>query len=155
MIHFIRSGGQTGVDRAALDAAIQAGIDCGGWCPRGRFAEDGTIPAAYPLVESANPDYAERTLWNVRDADGTLILAWGAPEGGTALTRVFAMKEDKPYLVLDLAADARVEEALQWIRAHGVRTLNVAGPRESSVPGIYAHARAFLDTLLAEAQSQG
>lgn len=81
------SGGQTGVDRAALDAALALGIPCGGWCPQGRRAEDGQIPARYPLTETGSPGYRERTYLNVRDSDGTLILARGALSGGTTLTR--------------------------------------------------------------------
>lgn len=82
MIAEIRSGGQTGVDRAALNVAIRLGIPCGGWCPQGRLAEDGRIPLCYPLRETPTAEYAERTMWNVRDSDGTLILTWGEPAGG-------------------------------------------------------------------------
>lgn len=82
----IISGGQTGVDRAALDAALQLGIPCGGWCPKGRKAKDGPIPDRYPLKETESGSYPVRTEMNVRDSDGTLILTWGRPTGGTALT---------------------------------------------------------------------
>lgn len=148
MLERICSGGQTGVDRAALDTALRLGIPCGGWCPKGRLAEDGPIPLSYPLRETPTSEYAERTLWNVRDTDGTLILTYGEPAGGTALTRVFAMKEGKPCLVVDLNTGPSVAEAKAWLRAHGIRVLNVAGPRSSTIPGIYELACRFLETLL-------
>jgi hypothetical protein len=142
------SGGQTGVDRAALDAAIAAGIPHGGWCPRGRLAEDGAIPDRYALVEHASPDYAARTLANVVDSDGTLILARGALAGGTALTRALAERHAKPLLVIDLDASPDPAAVRAWIEAHDMRVLNVAGPRESQQPGIAAAARGFLAALL-------
>src|SRR6266851_4977853 len=95
----IISGGQTGVDRAALDVALELGIPCGGWCPKGRRAEDGRIPKRYPLVETPTPAYPVRTEWNVRDSDGTLVLARGQASGGTALTIEFATDYGKPCLV--------------------------------------------------------
>jgi predicted Rossmann fold nucleotide-binding protein DprA/Smf involved in DNA uptake len=146
----IVSGGQTGVDRAALDVALELGIPCGGWCPRGRLAEDGPIPARYPLRESASPDYAERTRLNVRDSDATLVLTRGAPTGGTALTLRLADELGRPALVLDLATAPRPEAAARWIAGRGIAVLNVAGPRESGAPGIYAEAAAFLRAALAE-----
>jgi predicted Rossmann-fold nucleotide-binding protein len=147
-IERIVSGGQSGVDRAALDVALSLGIPCGGWCPAGRRAEDGRISPVYPLEETPTDDYAERTRWNVRDSDGTLILSVGPPTGGTALTEVFCTLEGRPCIVVDLTGDARVEPVLAWARAQAVRVLNVAGPRESSAPGVHALARAFLQTLL-------
>jgi hypothetical protein len=142
------SGGQTGVDRAALDAAIAAGVPHGGWCPRGRRAEDGPIVARYALREHASSDYAARTEANVIDSDGTLILADDALSGGTALTREYAARHAKPLLVVDLATPPDVAAVRAWIEAHDLRVLNVAGPRESQRPGIGARARAFLDRLL-------
>src|SRR5437660_8666127 len=94
------SGGQTGVDRAALDVALELGLPCGGWCPRGRKAEDGVIPDRYPLAETPSPSYRQRTRWNVRDSDGTLILVRGRPTGGTALTLASARRLGKPVLVV-------------------------------------------------------
>ncbi len=144
----IRSGGQTGVDRAALDAALALGVPVEGWCPLGRRAEDGPIPPRYPLQETPSPAYAERTAWNVRDADATLILARGAPTGGTALTVDLAESLGKPLLVVDLGETRDAEPAAAWLRAHEVQVLNVAGPRESTVPGLYPEARAFVERLL-------
>ena len=100
----IISGGQTGVDRAALDVALAMGIDCGGWCPKGRRAEDGSIPSRYPLAETASPAYSQRTKRNVRDSDATLILARGQPRGGTLLTKRTAVELGKPCLSIDLGA---------------------------------------------------
>lgn len=144
----IVSGGQTGVDRAALDVALSLGLACGGWCPAGRRAEDGRISQVYPLQETPTGEYAERTRWNVRDSDGTLILSMGPPAGGTALTEVFCLQGGRPCLIVDLAAEARVEPVCAWLRTFAIRTLNVAGPRESTAPGVHALARAFLETLL-------
>lgn len=149
MIRKIVSGGQTGVDRAALDAAAQAGLDRGGWCPRDRRAEDGPIDPAYPLRETPAWGYAQRTTWNVRDSDGTLILTRGPPIGGTALTARVAAQLHKPFLVVDLADDGNVEGVRAWIEGHGLETVNVAGPRESERPSIYAQACAFLSRLFA------
>ena len=141
------SGGQTGVDRAALDAARVVGLPCGGWCPRGRLAEDGPIDPAYPLIETPSDDYAQRTEWNVRDSDGTLVLFRGRPTGGTALTIALARRQGQPLLVLDLDRDPSPDEAWRWIEARGIGVLNVAGPRESQRPGIGPEARAFLERL--------
>ena len=97
----IVSGGQTGVDRGALLGAQEAGLACGGWCPRGRRAEDGPISARFPLRETDTTDYAERTHRNVRDSDGTLLLQFGELRGGSALTSEAAGERGKPLLVLD------------------------------------------------------
>jgi hypothetical protein len=144
------SGGQTGVDRAALDAALALGLPCGGWCPRGRRAEDGTIAPRYPLRETPSTSYEERTEWNVRDADATLILARGPLRGGTALTRVVAARLGRPHLVVQLdGAAGTLVPVREWLRENHVRVLNVAGPRESQSPGVGAAARRFLEELLA------
>jgi hypothetical protein len=143
------SGGQTGVDRAALDVAIALGIPHGGWCPQGRRAEDGVIPTDYALVEHASADYAARTEANVADADATLILARGPLAGGTALTRDFARRLQKPFLIVDLGTGPDPKGAREWLAGHAVDVLNVAGPRESQRPGIGDEARAFLHELLA------
>ena len=141
------SGGQTGVDRAALDAARALGLPCGGWCPRDRRAEDGLIAAIYPLVATPSTDYAQRTRWNVRDSDGTLVLTRGRVEGGTAFTVAVARRRRRPLLVVDLATEPDPVEADRWVREAGIGVLNVAGPRESQRPGIGAEAGAFLERL--------
>lgn len=151
MIDRVVSGGQTGVDRAALDAALDRGLACGGWCPRGRRAEGGAIPRRYPLMETESADYRVRTQRNVTDSDGTLILLTGDLSGGTALTREIALTERKPVLTVDLGRAAPVSEIREWIRRNKIRTLNVAGPRESQRPGIYSRARDLLLELFADA----
>jgi len=147
----IISGGQTGVDRAALDAAIELGIPHGGWCPASRRAEDGSIPEIYHLTETSSPDYAVRTDLNVLDSDATLILCCGTPSGGTELTRQLALAHRKPHLVVDLDETYQLDRIRSWLRANGVKVLNVAGPRESQKPGIGARARQFLLALFGSA----
>jgi hypothetical protein len=147
MIARLVSGGQTGVDRAALDAALEMGMPCGGWCPRGRKAEDGHIDGRYPLVETPSDGYSQRTRWNVRDSDATVILSWGRPTGGTLLTVGECRKAGKPCLVIDLADEANLAEAIraarQWVAAtKGI--LNVAGPRASEHASVYDRAKAFI-----------
>ena len=140
------SGGQTGVDRAALDAAIECGIPIGGWCPKGRLAEDGFVPHRYPLIETPSSKYPQRTMWNVRDSHGTLILIIGPLEGGSALTARHATTLGRPHLVIDLELrlyDAP-DRAREFIAANRITILNVAGPRESSRPGIYQRAYRML-----------
>jgi hypothetical protein len=148
VVHKIVSGGQTGVDRAALDVALARGLPCGGWCPKGRRAEDGPIDARYPLQETPWWGYPQRTAWNVRDSDGTLILQRGEPDRGTALTAELAGRYGRPCLVVDLAGEPDAAEARAWMEAHQVRILNVAGPRETSCPGIGADAARYLRRLL-------
>ena len=144
------SGGQSGVDRAALDVVLRLGLPCGGWCPAGRLAEDGCLPLTYPLRETPTGDYAQRTLWNVRDSDGTLILAHGPLSGGTAYTLACARQLGRPVLVEDLGASPSVARVQAWRREHAVHCLNVAGPRASSAPGVYDLAAAFMEALLAK-----
>jgi len=144
----IVSGGQTGVDRAALDAALALGFPCGGWCPAGRIAEDGAIDQRYPLVETPGSEYGQRTEWNVRDADGTFIICRGELDGGTLYTRECARRLAKPYMVLDPDSPVCIDEVLSWICENSVRVLNVAGPRESKSPGIYLYARAIVEELI-------
>ena len=149
MIHKIVSGGQTGVDRAALDTARAFGLPCGGWCPKGRRAEDGPLAAHYPLRETPSVRYAQRTAWNVRDSDGTLILLLGDLRGGTALTAEEARRQSKPLCAVRLDDASDAAHVRDWIAEEKVAALNVAGPRASEVPGIYEAARAFLERLLA------
>jgi hypothetical protein len=128
---------------------MRFGFGCGGWCPRGRLAEDGPIPMNYPLKETPSSVYAERTEWNVRDSDGTLVLTWGPPVNGTAFTVDMTRKHGRPVLVIDLETrDANLDEVITWLLENGIHTLNVAGPRESKCPGIYEDASAFLEALL-------
>ena len=136
------------MDRAALDAALAFGLPVGGWCPRGRLAEDGPIDPRYPLRETPSASYPQRTEWNVRDSDGTLVLTGGRPRGGTALTFALARRLGRPCLVLDLDADPDPDEIRRWAEAEEIATLNVAGPRESQHPGIHEATRAFLETAL-------
>lgn len=152
----IVSGGQTGVDRAALDAALAAGFPCGGWAPKDRRAEDGVIDGRYPMDECGIAGYEERTRLNVRDSDATLILSLGkdpgALGGGTGLTVEWAETLSKPYLVVDLDQPLGPDNVAQWLQGSDVAVLNVAGPRESTVPGIYEAAEAFIAGLLAVIQ---
>jgi len=156
----IVTGGQTGVDRAALDVAIELGIPHGGWCPKGGWAEDQPTPpgllALYPnLRETPDADPAQRTEWNMRDSDRLLILvdAVGiAASKGTALARDCAQALSKPCIVIDLDAADALAEARAFLGAgegDGSLALGIGGPRESEAPGIYAKARAFLRALLA------
>jgi ribosomal protein S18 acetylase RimI-like enzyme len=150
----IVSGGQTGADRAALDVALELGLATGGWIPRGRRAEDGVVPARYPgLVETDSDDYAQRTRWNVRDSDATVVLGFGPAEGGSALTLEVARAQGKPVLELDLEQLAPPEAAIQlrvWLTETRPRTLNVAGPRASKEPRIAQATAGVLRAALAE-----
>ncbi len=144
----IVSGGQTGVDRAALDVAIYTDIPHGGWCPLDRRAEDGPIPSTYRMQETGTRDYAERTEKNVVDSDGTLILHFNELSGGTRLTAKLARRHHRPFHCIDLAElhepssetasplPRMVRETRAWIEDNNICVLNVAGPRESTRPGI-------------------
>ena len=147
----IVSGGQTGVDRAALDAAREVEIPIGGWCPRGRRAEDGPIDERYPLQETPSDVYAQRTSWNVRDSDGTLVIAPDETTGGTAFTIEEAERYRKPLLQVKNTDTKDAPTRIQrWIKEHDITVLNVAGPRASEVPGIYEEARRILEPVFAE-----
>jgi hypothetical protein len=160
----IISGGQSGVDRAALDAAIKLGIDYGGWCPQGGWAEDfpeppGVLAKYARLQETPSADPAQRTEWNVRDAAATLIIVETgglAVSRGTMLAGELAGKYRKPLLVIDLGAADRLERTAAWLRtlieAHGRDlSLGIGGPRESEAAGIYARARSLIEDVLASA----
>jgi hypothetical protein len=144
----IVSGGQTGADRAALDWAIAHGIPHGGWCPRGRRAEDGTIPPRYRLTETSSDRYVERTEWNVRDSDGTVILSL-APTltGGSKRTAELARQQGRPWLHLarDAGAPDPGQRLRRFVQEHEIRALNVAGPRASTEPAVGAFVTEVLD----------
>ncbi len=151
----IISGGQTGVDRAALDAALELAIPCSGWCPKGRRAEDGAIPERYSLRETSSSDYRVRTEKNVEESDGTLILTWGPPMGGTALTIRLAKRRHKPYRIVDLSEDRDAGKVKEWILEQKLCILNVAGPREGEAPGIHSCAFLFLREVLSGFRPKG
>lgn len=163
----IFSGGQTGADRAALNFAIAHGFTHGGWCPRGRLAEDGPIPDRYALRETPSRKYAQRTEWNIRDSDTTLVFSIAAaPQGGTRLTLDLAARLGKPVLHLsqqqlaaraqktevgEVAADvieAASGELRQFLAKYDAQILNVAGPRSSQEPNIAAFVDAVLSCVL-------
>ena len=143
----LRTGGQTGVDRAVLDVALASGLKVRGWCPKGRRAEDGPLHRRYPLSETPSADYAQRTEWNVRDSDGTLVLRLDKVDPGTALTLRQANRQSRPLLLIDLGNSLDSATVQQWIWRSGVQHLNIAGSRESLSPGIYHAARTFLEKL--------
>ena len=140
----IISGGQSGVDRAALDAALELGIPHGGWCPKGRTAEDGVIHEKYKLSETESSNYAERTQLNVQDSDATLICLWKNAAGlGTNLTKNQCEKHKKPCLCLHLDDENAGLKFVRWYNRNKIEVLNVAGNRESQTIGIYSISRAF------------
>jgi len=150
MVTKIVSGGQTGADRAALEWALDRGVECGGWCPAGRAAEDGTIPERFSLRETPSGSYRQRTEYNVRYSDATVILLLGCElSGGTALTEKFASSWNRPCLILSKSTTNSPSEKLrEFIDYHRIETLNVAGPRESGEPGIGDFVRRILDDAI-------
>jgi len=136
------SGGQCGADRGALDAALSIAFSTGGWCPKGRRAEDGAIPKRYPLLETSSSEYPQRTKWNVLEADATIIFTWGIPlSRGCALTDRLAKEAGKPCGLLDIKEMSEEEAAeivIGFIQHVQPLVLNVAGSRESKAPGIQA-----------------
>ena len=147
----IISGGQTGVDRAALDLALKHGVDCGGWCPAGRLDEFGRIPDQYPVQELDAGGFSERTLQNVKDSDGTVIIYTGKLGGGTEQTVRFCQELRRPYQLID-AAKISAEDAAKliadFVRDHEIDLLNVAGPRQSEWPEGYDYASRALEIFL-------
>ncbi|HYG35039.1 MAG TPA: putative molybdenum carrier protein [Clostridia bacterium] len=151
----IISGGQTGADRAALDWAIEHGIPHGGWCPQGRKAEDGMIDARYQLKETPGSSYSQRTEWNVRDADATIIISINRIlEGGSQETLELARQYRKPCLFIAKAASAKHAGSLlhRFIRQHGAKVLNLAGPRASEEPEVGTFVKTVLDEWRNEAR---
>lgn len=151
ILKVIISGGQTGVDRGALDAALAAGFPCAGWCPRGRTAEDGKIPTHYPLIELESRSYPARTEKNVVDSDDTVIIHFGELEGGTQLTVEYCRQHRKPTLVID-GSKRPVPNAAQqmcdFVNLHGIECMNVAGPRASKEPNAHAYTQQTIERLL-------
>jgi len=142
------SGGQSGADRAGLDWAIDRGVECGGWCPKGRKTEDGILEMRYPLKETATPKYTQRTEWNVRDSDATLIFTL-APEldGGSKRTSDFAQKHGKPFK--HIYPGISPESVIKFLARVRPGILNVSGKRESSAPGIGSWVYGYLDGIMA------
>jgi len=158
----IVSGGQTGADRGGLDAAIEVGVDHGGWCPKGRRAEDGVIPPHYRLVEPGSAGYTARTERNVVDSHCTVVFTYGGPSGGSRKTVEYAERHRRPCLCVDLAAvtdEMAAVAVLQWLSPGGLMmeaaplpppdpVLNVAGSRESKAPGIQARVKRVMKLVL-------
>ncbi len=157
----IISGGQTGVDRAALDSAIRYDLPCGGWCPAGRLAEDGPLSTHYPLTELPSASYPARTRRNVNDADGTLIIHGGMPGRGTELTVKTCQQLEKPLLILNLqklhsnSSFAEQQQAIfDFLKKQNIGVLNVAGPRASGWPEGYSLSRKILAPVFAQFASR-
>ena len=151
----IISGGQTGAALGALDAALELGHPCGGWCPKGRKSEFGPVPDKYPVQELDSADYRVRTKQNVIDSDGTLIFFYSEPEGGTKLTVDLARKYGRPHYLFDLDAQALNQDpevVWEWGLDNDVYTLNVAGPRESKNPGTQILVKTVMLMLLEHAR---
>jgi hypothetical protein len=151
MIKKIISGGQTGADRAALDLAIKLKIPHGGWCPRGRLAEDGMIDGSYNLTETPSEDSALRTEWNVRDSDGTVIFSISPDlSGGSAKTETFARQHRRPCLHLSQERDGgrAVEFLSRFLADNKIEILNVAGPRRSQEPEVAEFVSEILESVL-------
>lgn len=146
-ISVIISGGQTGVDRAALDFALDFGITCGGWCPKGRRSDDGEIPGKYPLKETSSQEYTVRTRKNILSSDGTLIIVkQGVMDRGTQLTHSICLERGKPVFIA--FSVKQKPEFVEWIISNRIKTMNVAGCRENTHPGIHDFAYALLMELL-------
>ena len=151
MIKKIISGGQTGADQAALDVAIKLGISHGGWIPKGRMTENGSLPDKYHLKEMPTKSYAERTEKNILDSDGTLILSHGEITGGSSLTLKLAKEHNKPWLHIDFSQTIEFKAAQiinDWVIRHNIEALNVAGPRASKDPNIYKAAMDVLEAAV-------
>jgi hypothetical protein len=153
----IISGGQTGVDRAALDVALKHGIDCGGWVPAGRLDEFGRIPDRYPVRELGHGGFTERTLQNIKDSDATVIIYCDELRGGTEKTVQFCIEQKRPHLLIDAAKispERAAELVAEFVRARKMSTLNVAGPRQSEWTDGYDYAFGALDIFLSAKRSR-
>lgn len=149
-LDFIVSGGQTGADRAALDFAITHQIPHRGWCPRGRKAEDGRLPDRYRLRETTSGGYKQRTEWNVRDSDGTVIFTLAEKlTGGSLKTMQFAQRAGRPVIHLNPTFPDPAQSLAEFVARHGIRTLNVAGSRASKEPGVYRFVQGILGKAFA------
>jgi hypothetical protein len=147
----IISGGQTGVDRAALDVALKHRIDCGGWCPAGRLDEIGRIPDRYPLKELEHGGFTERTLQNVKDSDGTVIMYSVQLSGGTEQTVRFCVEQERPHQLIDaskISTEKAAASIADFVREHKIDILNVAGPRQSEWPEGYDYAFRVLEVFV-------
>jgi hypothetical protein len=147
----IISGGQTGVDRAALDVALKHGIDCGGWVPAGRLDEFGRIPDYYPVRELGHGGFSERTLQNIKDSDATVIICGDELRGGTKETVQSCIEQKCPHLLIDAAKispERAAELIAEFVRGRKISTLNVAGPRQSELANGYDYAFRALDIFL-------
>jgi len=148
MIQKIISGGQTGADRAGLDAAIESGIEHGGWAPKGRKSEDGVIPERYNLTEMTMGGYPKRTEQNVIDSDGTVIFTYGKLTTGSALTRKIARQKNKPCLHIDLDVEKNPVFVLKdWLIEWDIKILNVAGQRASKAAGIHDRVKDIVKSV--------
>jgi hypothetical protein len=146
----IISGGQTGVDRAALDVALKHGIETGGWCPTGRLDEFGRIPGRYPVRELETGGFTERTLQNVKDSDGTVVIYPGKLTGGTEQTVQFSVGQQRPHLLIDVSRVSGEDAAKligEFVRKNKIDVLNVAGPRQSEWPEGYDCAYRTLEAF--------
>ena len=147
----IISGGQTGVDRAALDVALKHGIECGGWCPAERLDEFGKIPDRYPVQELPEGGFTERTLQNVKDSDGTVVIYPGELRGGTEQTVRFCIHLKRPHQLIDaskISAEDATKLIADFVRKNKIGILNVAGPRQSEWPEGYDYAFRALSAFL-------
>lgn len=152
MLQRIHSGGQTGADIAALEIALEKGFPHGGWCPKGRRSLAGPIPNCYALHETPSEDYLQRTEWNARDSDGTVVFTIAAKASGGSLRTIdFARKHRKPWLHLSRENPGHKGfscRLVHFIEEHGIKTLNIAGSRESKEPGIHHWVREVLGQVI-------
>ena len=147
----IISGGQTGVDRAALDVALRRGVNCGGWCPVGRLDEFGKIPDQYPVQELPSGGFTERTLQNVKDSDGTVVIYPAELRGGTEQTVRFCVDLKRPHKLIDaskISAEAAAKLIGDFVRENKIGILNVAGPRQTEWPEGYDYASRVMSAFL-------